>query len=53
MDSPTKHAPWTLARRMELLGSSREVIEVLKQSGYTVADWIERRNAGAVLLQLQ
>ncbi len=30
MDSQTKHAPFTLARRMELLGSSREVIEVLK-----------------------
>lgn len=30
MDSPTKQAPRTLARRMELLGSSREVIEVLK-----------------------
>jgi len=32
---------------------SAEVIEVLKQGGYTVVDWIERRNAGAVLLQLQ
>lgn len=30
MDSPTKHAPWTFARRMELLGSSREVTEILK-----------------------
>lgn len=30
MDSPTKQAPWTLARRMELLGSSREVTEILK-----------------------
>ncbi len=30
MDSPTKQAPWNLARRMELLGSSREVTEILK-----------------------
>jgi hypothetical protein len=29
-----------------------ETVEVLKQSGYTVADWIERRNASAVLLVL-
>ena len=30
MDSQIKQAPWTLARRMELLGSSREVTEILK-----------------------
>jgi 2-aminoadipate transaminase len=30
MDFPTKQVPWSLARRMELLGSSREVTEILK-----------------------
>jgi hypothetical protein len=25
MDSPTKQAPWTLARRMELLGNRRGI----------------------------
>jgi 2-aminoadipate transaminase len=30
MDSPTKQSLWSLARRMELLGSSREVMEILK-----------------------
>ena len=30
MDSPTKQSLWSLARRMELLGSSREVTEILK-----------------------
>ncbi len=30
MDFPTKQAPWNLARRMELLGSSREVTDILK-----------------------
>jgi uncharacterized membrane protein len=32
---------------------SADVIEILKQNGYTMVDWIERRDAGAVLLQHQ
>jgi hypothetical protein len=32
---------------------SSEIIQIMQQSGYTVADWIERRAAGAVLLQRQ
>ena len=31
---------------------SAEIIQRLKQNGYTMADWVERRAAGAVLMKL-
>jgi hypothetical protein len=30
---------------------SADIIEILKQNGYAMVDWIERRDAGAVLLR--
>lgn len=41
---------WVVASHVH--GSeSVDIIEILKQNGYTMVDWIERRDAGAVLLR--
>ncbi len=32
---------------------SAELIARLKQNGYVMADWVERRAAGAVLMRLE